>query len=413
MYKLLSKNTNINHLNFSKLIFVIFIFPFIGIFIQILFGENILFFLRAEYLQISYLLLIIVSKLKYLNISQNLLKLIIYLYVCISVILTIELYYILIQRKGIDDLLDIRAILYSPLYSSILIFVLSSFYVSLLNKYERDIFFRFVLNISLIFAFLFSLCLILIITNVVEPPKSTNYINSNSIAYFFLFILFIFYYFNSYLKMNYFLKNLFVVFLILNIFFIFSIGSILILIFLFFIIFLNKIYLSKLIYISIITFLFFIVLANIIQSFIFDTNYTFYLNEFIFNQAKLSEAYLSASSRLLTLYDGILHLFSSPNIFLFGNGEKSTLSIFHFGSSIHTFHIKFILSVGIIGYIALCLIIYKFYKFNFKIFEHTHFIFLILTFIILLFENSIPFYFFIIFLLPKFPRSNTELFKYK
>lgn len=413
MHRLLPNNTTTNHLNISKLIFAIFIFPFFGLFINILFNKNILLFLRAEYLQISYLLLIILFKFKYLNVSQNLLKLIKYLYLYIFVILSIELYYIFIQNKGIDDLSDIRAIFYSPLYSSILIFILSSFYVSLLNKYEKIIFFRFIINISLIFSLIFNLCLILLITDVFEAPQSSNYLNSNSFSYFFLFILFIFYYFNSYFKMNRSLKYIHVIFLILNIFFIFSIGCILILIFFIFLNFLNKTYLLKLTYIFIITFLAFIVLLNIIQFFVVDINYILYLNEFILNNFKFNETILSISSRLFTFYVGFSNLFNSPNIFLFGIGEKSTLSINYFGSSIHTFHIKFILSVGLIGYLALLLIIHKFYEFNFKTFDHLNIMFMMLIFLILLFENSIPFYFFIIFLLPKLSASNKEIFKYK
>lgn len=116
------------------------------------------------------------------------------LYLLLAIMLTaaftgIEWLHFLAGRMTIDDLTDLRMIVYSPFYGSIVIFVLYAIYLTMLGDGQRQSHLSFVVKLMCWFhLFFFGYWLLLYFGWIAAIPKA-DLLHSNAVAYGALFVL--------------------------------------------------------------------------------------------------------------------------------------------------------------------------------------------------------------------------------
>lgn len=137
--------------------------------------------------------------------------------------MSIEWGHVIIGHKiPLDDLTDLRMTVYSPLYGSIIIFILYAAYLMLLNSVERQIHLRFYVRWICCFNLIFYVIWLLVWVGAIESPPKVDILNSNWVAYGALFFSGIMIFYPTYIALS---KNLFLLFLTVNISLIFAVES--------------------------------------------------------------------------------------------------------------------------------------------------------------------------------------------
>ena len=330
-------------------------------------------------------------------------KLLLFLFVfCI-----IEYVHILLGKQGIDGLTDIRMILYSPFYGSVIVFALYCIYLLISKNVVRYFHILFTVKLITSFSIFFIGYWFLLHYGFVDVIENTNFNNANGVSYYALFACVVLLLAkNDILRIKYrplcFLINLSVI--LLNT----TRGAYLVLLFV-----LAYTYISsktrKLI------FLFFSFIAVLL--FLFDFNFiieSFFGKDFFLlldyasnNSEEMSNiddynirdflnyynlegdsASISSVSRILANSFAVQNFVNNP---LIGVGQTESYSLEIFGSSIHSFFFMLISSVGGIGLIVFVYLLKNIYlKNNNKKYILISYLF---PFCVLLFTNTIPVYF--------------------
>jgi hypothetical protein len=105
-------------------------------------------------------------------------------------------------KYPLDGLSDIRMILYSPLYGSVIIFSLYSVYLTLLDERQRLGHVTFFLKFMSLFIFLFQTYWFLLYFEWVDAIPRADLLHSNSISYAALFLLVVIFFYGGRLKLD-------------------------------------------------------------------------------------------------------------------------------------------------------------------------------------------------------------------
>ena len=127
--------------------------------------------------------------------------------------LCIEWLHFLAGRKTIDDLTDVRMIIYSPLYGSIVVFVLYAFYLTSLGEGQRRSHLSFFVRLMSWFHLLFLSYWLLLFFGLIDAIPKADLLHSNSVAYGALFVLCVMVFFRHSLGLS---RDLFAGFLAVN-----------------------------------------------------------------------------------------------------------------------------------------------------------------------------------------------------
>lgn len=100
-----------------------------------------------------------------------------------------EWIHFLAGRRTIDDLTDLRIIVYSPFYGSILVFVLYAFYLTTLGDGQRKSHLGFVVRLMNLFHLFFLGYWLLLYLGWIEAIPKADLLHSNSVSYGALFVL--------------------------------------------------------------------------------------------------------------------------------------------------------------------------------------------------------------------------------
>ena len=324
---------------------------------------------------------------------------------------TIEYLHLINGRSGIDGLSDIRMILYSPLYGSILFFVFYSQYLYTLSVPTVQALIAFTVKLTTYFSIFFIIYWILLFNGYLTSNVNSNFLNANGVAYFALFSCFAILFNVKILNIKYvkvyFFINLSVI--LLNT----TRGALLILTCLVLYIFFTKIAFIKKASLLSALLLIFVFFYNSIFNYVLGEQF-FELYNHVFNSTfeQLSntegafisdmgedridgDSTLSSIGRIFVNYFAFLNFVENP---LFGVGQNLSYSLKIMGATIHSFQFMLISSGGLVGVIFFFYIIKKIANRILRC-RRTPFILILYSFCVLLFTNSIPFYFvFLIYL---------------
>lgn len=282
-------------------------------------------------------------------------------------ILGIEWIHFMAGRNTIDGLTDIRMLVYSPLYGSIVIFTLYGIYLTLLKTDQRIQHLRFFVNLMCWFHVFFLFYWVLLYFGWIAPIPKADLLDSNSVSYAALFIICLLLLYRRKIGIPY---NFFLTFLLVNLTVIFvnqTRGAVIALIAVAFGLAamarksrkrttLNWTALASAFGLGLV--LFFLggglskVLGNDVGSFgiVMEKVLRTYENNeghvAISSDVLSDESSISAFSRIGTDYYSILTILDHP---VLGSGQADSYSIYVLGAGIHSFFFLLVNSTGFLG----------------------------------------------------------------
>ena len=131
-----------------------------------------------------------------------------------AVFMGVEWLHFLAGRRTIDDLADLRMIVYSPFYGSIMIFVLYAIYLTTFGDGLRKQHLRFFVKLMSWFHIVFLGYWLLLYCGWIEMIPKTDLLHSNSVAYGALFVLSVMLFYRPSIGLH---KGAFKAFLVVNI----------------------------------------------------------------------------------------------------------------------------------------------------------------------------------------------------
>ena len=338
--------------------------------------------------------------------------------VAIIIIFFIEVIHVVTTGRTIDQLNDIRLLLYSPLYGEMLIFNLYAIYLGIQPEKLRLSALRFIIR----FVSLSSFLIIIVIQagkwGFIHLNMNNEIISSNSTAYMCLTVLTVILFFRDKIDLGLFESKVAALMLLAVMALVMSKGAILLCILislLFLLRSLNhkpKLALMFALFILITTCMLLFsrefkdTLELFINTFTSFFNLLYFAHDIGWTSIQLSEEtdivyetpvnMLSALSRTGTIF--ISGLLFSENLF-FGIGQAASYEINVVGSGIHSFFFLLLLATGMVGLAAfLCSLIAIFFAYpQIEISFRTFLLFILFASILVLSINSIPLYFAIIF----------------
>lgn len=144
-------------------------------------------------------------------VSRRVLALLLLSITLMAAFLCIEWIHFLAGRKTIDDLTDLRMVIYSPFYGSIMIFVLYAIYLTSLDGGQRRAHLAFVVKTLSWFHIVFCGYWLLLYFGWVEPIPRTDLLHSNSVSYAALFVLCVLLFYRDSFDLNAFSYRAFIV----------------------------------------------------------------------------------------------------------------------------------------------------------------------------------------------------------
>lgn len=156
----------------------------------------------ANYVLIAVLGVAIMVRLWVRPASRRTLGMIMAGFALIGMLACIEWVHFLAGRKTIDGLMDIRMIVYSPLYGSLAIFALYAAYLTLLSQAEKSSHLIFVVKAVSWFHMFFIGYWLFLYLGWVDAIPHADLMHSNSISYLALFVLLVLYFFRDELKLG-------------------------------------------------------------------------------------------------------------------------------------------------------------------------------------------------------------------
>lgn len=328
-------------------------------------------------------------------------------------LLSIEWVHFLMGRETIEGLTDIRMLLYSSMYGSIIVFFLYSAILGLMSPEDKIRYLKvFVLFMSF-YHFCFLLCFSVFFLQLVPSIPRVQIINANSVAYSAVFVLSVIFLFAEKLAFSgrmLFLCSLtsFTVVIAVQ-----SRGAMIASVALLIFSLVRKFKSSNILYAALAFFILLSVsfisvyLNGALREYVFGSDYQILLNRVIelgeahYSQSGHSgrtveaiedEDTISTASRIGSSYIGFLSLLDNV---LIGVGQHAAYSISVAGSGIHSLHSLLSTSAGVLGYIGFWTMVISFYAFQCResISMEEIFIFFLMFGVVLLFINSVPVYY--------------------
>lgn len=326
----------------------------------------------------------------------------------------IEWLHFLDGRPTIDGLTDVRMIIYSPFYGSVLIFVLYAMYLTMLEGEERQEHLRFFVRVMCGFHVLFLCYWSLLALGLVPAIPRADLLHSNSVAYGALFILCLMLLYPQAVDMG---RAAYCLFFVVNLAVIFANqtrGAIIGLVIVAGYRFLRsggqhrRAVLKGLAFVALLGMVGVVALAEgtlttsilgrdvgalgIVLERIADTFENGVSSVGIEPGLVRDESSLSAFSRIGSNYYSLLSFLDNP---LLGIGQAEAYSIKVLGSGVHSLHFLILNTTGIVGLIIFaCLLVAIISAQNFIAISHRFFMTLFLFFgYVLVFNNDIPVYF--------------------
>lgn len=394
---------------------VVWVFPPLGFLITISEVAE-LRYVVANYVLLSVIGLAIVVRLIANPPTKRLFLLLLMVLVVLGALLSIEWMHYIAGRKTIDGLSDVRMIVYSSLYGSLLIFIFLSVYLTILSDLEKRNIMRFVVLYLSYFSLFFACYWLLLYLGLVEAVPRTDHLRSNSTSYMAMFVLMLLYYFRDEISLP---ETRFKLFVVVNLLVIVqnrTRGAILALLIVVALEMVRRAFISRramlhmvmvgsLVGIGVIVSFAYTssgVVAAILgrdadslQLVLTELDASFEKGERIVNIAPSlvsDESSLSAFSRIGSNYYSLLSFLDSPYI---GIGQGEAYSIDVLGSGVHSLHFLFANSTGLAGMLllftlAMILLIAQ----NEVLLNHRFLIISVLCFgYVLVFTNSMPVYF--------------------
>lgn len=164
----------------------------------------------SSYVEMGVLLLAIIARLQTRPVSRRTFLLILLASILTASFTGIEWLHFLAGRKTIDGLTDLRMIVYSSFYGSIIIFVLYSMYLTTLGEGQKKSHLGFVIKFLSGFHIAFVGYWLLLYFGWVEPIPRADLLHSNSISYEALFVLCVLLLYRDVLELNSSLYRLFI-----------------------------------------------------------------------------------------------------------------------------------------------------------------------------------------------------------
>jgi len=184
----------------DKLI-ILSVMPPLGFLITVLQTPD-LRYINSNYVVMAVLLVAIVARLQTRPVKGRTLVLILLMSILTAAFLCIEWLHFLAGRQTIDGLTDLRMIVYSSFYGSIMIFVLYSIYLTSLGEGEKKLHLDFVIKLLSFFHFVFLwYWLLLYLGGIAQIPR-TDLLHSNSISYGALFVLCVILYYRDAIELS-------------------------------------------------------------------------------------------------------------------------------------------------------------------------------------------------------------------
>ncbi len=330
----------------------------------------------------------------------------------LCLLLGVEWLHFLAGKPTIDNLTDLRLLIYSPLYGSVIIFLLYGLYLAMLQQSEQQRHLIFFIKLICWFNVIFLVYWLLLYSGYFSPISKTDLLNSNSIAYGSLFVVAVTLLYKERIGSNILGISIFSVVNITVILINSSRGAFLGLVVLLAYWFLQRQgshrgikFLSAvvcLVLLMILEFLFFkssIGLEKEILDLVFyEVGYAYNSNKSNINIVDLdvTENTLSSLSRIGSIYYTALIFADNP---LLGIGQADSYEVNVIGSGVHSLFFLLVSSTGLVGLILfICTILVLNSTQGYIYFKGRHVFMLALCLIIILFfVNSIPIYFALIF----------------
>lgn len=175
-----------NHL-LDRLV-VLWVMPPLGFLITVLQTPE-LRYLNANHVLAAILLGAIALRWQHHALSQRTVLYLLVAAILAAAFMGIEWLHFLAGRKTIDELTDLRMIIYSPFYGSIVIFVLYAIYLTMLDEVRKHSHLGFVVKLMCWFHLLFLGYWLLLYFGWIEAIPKADLLHSNSVAYGALFVL--------------------------------------------------------------------------------------------------------------------------------------------------------------------------------------------------------------------------------
>jgi hypothetical protein len=360
------------------------------------------------------LLAAVIVRLQVKPVSRRTLLLILMASILTVTYLCIEWVHFLAGRKTIDNLTDIRMIIYSSFYGSIVIFVLYAIYLTSLSVGQKESHLDFVIKL-LSWCHIIFLCFwLLLYLGWIEPIQRADLLHSNSVSYTALFVLFVLLFYRDALELSGMAYKTFIAFNIAVIFLNETRGAILALIFIAAYYFMRTARNDKRALLTC------ILLGSLSGIFVFaaqmsDGAVGYFLGNdagalgAVLNEITVAyergessivvntdivsdESSLSAFSRIGSNTYAVLSFLDNP---LLGIGQAETYSIKVLGSSVHSLYFLMADSTGILGMVLFATVVAAIVSAQNFVVISSRFTMLFLLFFgyVLLFNNSIPVYF--------------------
>lgn len=396
----------------DKLI-VLWIMPPLGFLITVLQTSE-LRYLNANYVVMAVLFGAIVFRWQLRAQPRRTILYLLLTMVMAAIFMGIEWLHFLAGRKTIDDLADLRMIIYSSFYGGIAIFVLYAIYLSTLDGGQRKSHLSFVVKMMCWFHLVFLAYWDLLYCGWIEAIPKADLLHSNSVAYGALFVLCVMLLYRQTIELS---QDVFGVFLVVNIAVIFvneTRGAIIALaaIVLYFLVeasgirwrgVLTKLMLGALLGIGVVVALagetlltrvvgkdinsLGAVLDQISDSYERKAEYVSVNPDLVSD-----ESLLSAFSRIGSNYYSLLSFLDNP---LMGIGQGESYSIKVLGSGVHSHHFLMANATGILGMALFAAILAAIVRAQDPPATTARFIAILILFFgyVLVFLNSIPIYF--------------------
>lgn len=159
-------------------------------------------FVIREFVIMAVLFAAIVFRLQTRPVSRRTLHLILLTSILTAAFLGIEWLHFWAGRKTIDGLTDLRMIVYSSFYGSVIIFVLYSIYLTSLSEWQKTSHLNFVIKLLSCFHVFFLGYWLLLYLGWIEPIPRTNLLQSNSVSYGALFVLCVMLFYRDAIELN-------------------------------------------------------------------------------------------------------------------------------------------------------------------------------------------------------------------
>lgn len=171
-------------------VLVLWVMPPLGFLITVLQLQS-LRYVVSNSAVLLILLLAIFLQLQMCPVSRRSLMWIVLAVTLIIALLSIEWFHVLAGRQALDGLNDLRMIVYSPFYGSLIVFVLYCIYLTCLGDGEKRSHLEFVVRILSFFHLFFLSYWFLLKFGWVDTIPRTSLLHSNWVSYEALFVLYI------------------------------------------------------------------------------------------------------------------------------------------------------------------------------------------------------------------------------